>query len=99
MPTLATMPYGHYLDTPHWQKVRALALRRAARHCQVCGARGQLDVHHNCYARRGCELPSDVVALCRACHDLFHAHGALREPGTPAGRGQAAKPAAARRMA
>jgi len=80
MATLARMPYPAYLETPHWQKVRALALRRAGRHCQVCGARGRLDVHHNTYARRGRELPSDVVALCRACHDLYHGHGALPAP-------------------
>lgn len=86
MASLATMPYGQYLDTPHWQKVRALALRRAARHCQVCGARGQLDVHHNCYVRRGRELPSDVIVLCRACHDLYHAQGALPPPKARNGR-------------
>jgi 5-methylcytosine-specific restriction endonuclease McrA len=77
MPTLASMPYSAYLDTPHWQKVRALALRRAARHCQVCGARGHLDCHHNTYRRRGCERTSDVVVLCRKCHDLFHSHGVM----------------------
>lgn len=80
MPALATMPYSAYLDTPHWQKVRALALRRAGRRCQICGARGKLDCHHNTYARRGRELPSDVIVLCRPCHDLFHAHGTLKAP-------------------
>jgi 5-methylcytosine-specific restriction endonuclease McrA len=80
MVSLAKMPYGAYLDTDHWQAVRARALRRAGRHCQVCGQRGRLDVHHNTYTRRGCERPSDVVALCRSCHDLYHAHGALPAP-------------------
>jgi 5-methylcytosine-specific restriction endonuclease McrA len=80
MPSLASMPYGAYLDTDHWQKVRALALRRAKHHCQVCGARGHLDVHHSSYARRGRELPSDVVVLCHFCHTLFHTHGALAVP-------------------
>lgn len=73
MPSLATMPYSAYLETDHWQSVRAKALRRAGRRCQVCGARGRLDCHHNTYARRGCERTSDVVVLCRVCHDLFHA--------------------------
>jgi 5-methylcytosine-specific restriction endonuclease McrA len=74
------MPYSAYLETDHWQAVRARALRRAGRRCQICGARGRLDVHHNTYVRRGRELNSDVVALCRDCHDLYHGHGALPEP-------------------
>lgn len=70
--TLATMPYPAYLKTAHWQDVRSRALVRAAGRCQLCGTAGSLDVHHNTYERRGAELPSDVVALCRSCHTTHH---------------------------
>lgn len=81
--------YAEYLQSPHWQYVRKLALRRAGDHCQVCGrARTDhgviLDVHHNTYARRGEELESDVVVLCRECHERHHSgEGDLPSPRAP----------------
>ena len=72
---LATMPYRDYLQTPEWQEVRRAALERAGYRCQVCNAATPLDVHHRTYERRGHEHPSDVIALCRTCHELFHFRG------------------------
>jgi len=31
-----------------------------------------LDVHHRTYKRKGAELPDDLVAVCRECHDERH---------------------------
>lgn len=72
---LRTMPYEDYLQTAHWQKVREDTLRRFDHRCVVC-RRPASDVHHRTYERRGCELPNDVVALCRNCH--ARAHGKRR---------------------
>lgn len=52
------------------------ALRRAVRigeivrpeTCGQCGARGQIDAHHDDYSR-----PLDVRWLCKACHSREHA--------------------------
>lgn len=70
------MPYSEYLRTDWWQRFRTEALRRAGNRCQLCGAesagRGFLQVHHNTYARLGCERPEDCVVLCEDCHQVHH---------------------------
>lgn len=70
--SLVTLPYAEYLQTSHWQTVRAGALERSGHRCQVCNSDRELDVHHRTYERRGCERDTDVIALCRSCHALFH---------------------------
>jgi 5-methylcytosine-specific restriction endonuclease McrA len=69
---LRTMPYRLYLDTPEWHERAARATERAGHRCWLCNRAGDLDVHHRTYERRGAELDSDLVALCRTCHSLFH---------------------------
>ena len=64
--------YAEYLETKHWAKTRAAALKRADGKCQTCGGQRQLNVHHNTYDRLGKELPADLVVLCKSCHKLFH---------------------------
>lgn len=70
---LATLPYPLYLLTAHWQRKRQAALARAGHRCQVCNTARQLEVHHRTYERLGAELAADLLVLCRACHQLFHA--------------------------
>lgn len=69
---LLTMPYKEYLQTDHWKRVRASALKRAAYKCQVCNSDLLLQVHHRSYQKRGQERASDVTVLCRRCHADFH---------------------------
>ena len=64
--------YAEYLKSYHWQAMRPRALKRAGHKCQVCAAVTSLDVHHNDYSRLGGELMTDLVVLCRRCHELFH---------------------------
>jgi len=74
---LKWLPYGLYLRSPHWKRVRNAALERAHHRCQVCNAAGRLEVHHRTYDRRGQELLEDVTVLCRNCHETFHRNGRL----------------------
>lgn len=74
---LHTMPYADYLKTDHWRRTRQDALARCGHKCMVCGSKIGLEVHHNTYERRGQELPSDVIVLCRTCHQTFHDTGRL----------------------
>ncbi len=75
---LRALPYGEYLQTPHWKRKREEKLRAVGRRCQVCNqGPGPLDVHHRTYERLGEELDVDLTALCRSCHHLFHEHGRL----------------------
>lgn len=70
---LREMPYSEYLQTPEWHTVRLECLKAASYKCQVCnGGNTSLDVHHRTYERRGQELPSDTIVLCRRCHAMFH---------------------------
>lgn len=85
---LQAMPYRDYLRSPEWRRTRAAALHRADYRCSLDVSHSQdLDVHHRTYDRRGAELASDLVVLCRPCHNLHH-----KEFGRP-GR-QRRKPAA-----
>lgn len=63
--------YEEYLDSPTWQTKRQETIARAGHKCQLCGADTRLDVHHNTYERfGGNELPTDLVVLCRSCHEI-----------------------------
>lgn len=75
MDLLHRMPYDEYLRTSEWRDVRYFARWRAGTSCQVCDRTGRLDVHHRTYVRRGVESLSDVIVLCRPCHELFHREG------------------------
>lgn len=69
---LKTMAYKDYLKTDHWKEVSRKAKMRADYKCQLCGYDKSLQVHHNDYSRRGKELPSDLIVLCKTCHGKFH---------------------------
>jgi|CXWL01.1.fsa_nt_gi 5-methylcytosine-specific restriction endonuclease McrA len=78
MQVLKTMVYSEYLKTPHWQERRKKHLKSTGFRCQVCNASNvTLDVHHRTYERRGQEHYTDLLSLCRSCHDLFHSVGRL----------------------
>lgn len=64
--------YPEYLQSATWQTKRRKKLVQANGRCQVCGSDARLEVHHNTYARVGNERMSDLLVLCRECHQLFH---------------------------
>jgi hypothetical protein len=70
---LRLMPYREYLQTLEWKTTRAAALMRAGHRCSLDSShRDGLEVHHNTYERMGAELASDLVVLCRECHQRHH---------------------------
>jgi hypothetical protein len=64
--------YGAYLRSPGWLNRRSAAIRNSGGRCESCDAAAPLEVHHLTYRRLGAELPEDLVALCRACHEERH---------------------------
>jgi hypothetical protein len=80
---LRRMPYQEYLQTDHWKAKRAEALAVAEYRCQVCNGMDGITVHHRTYERRGEELLSDLIALCKSCHGLFHGNGKLATSKLP----------------
>lgn len=73
--------YRAYRNSLHWRFRRARARALAGGRCQICASYHQLDTHHNNYERLGRERDSDLVVLCRECHERHH--GKL--PPAPAG--------------
>lgn len=70
---LQAMPYREYLQTPEWRRTRAAALLRADNCCSLDVTHtADLVVHHRTYERLGAELATDLVVLCRTCHQLHH---------------------------
>ena len=70
---LRRMSYREYLRSPEWRGTRAAALERAGHCCSLDVTHTDgLEVHHRTYERLGCELATDVVVLCHACHALHH---------------------------
>jgi len=70
---LRRMPWDEYRQTPEGQSLRNRVLLRAGNRCVLCNKGGVgLQVHHRTYDRYGQELLSDLLALCRPCHERFH---------------------------
>jgi hypothetical protein len=85
---LCRMPYGEYLQTEHWKEMRKRALAAAEYRCQVCNIGDGLTVHHRTYERRGEELLSDLITLCKSCHSIFHGSGKLATSELPSQTGR-----------
>jgi len=66
------MTYEEYLQTDHWQRKRAEALRFWNYRCMLCYSNTNLIAHHRTYHRLGYELPTDIVILCEPCHERHH---------------------------
>jgi hypothetical protein len=69
---LRAMPYREYLQTPEWHTRAQETYARFGFRCALCNDDRDLNAHHRTYERRGCELPTDLTALCAGCHALFH---------------------------
>lgn len=62
-----------YLNSDVWQTKRLRILKRDGFKCARCNASNTtLDVHHETYARIFDEPDTDLVTLCRNCHDDEH---------------------------
>lgn len=64
--------YHAYLRSPQWHTLRRVMLDQADGRCQVCRRVERLQVHHNTYDRVGHERLSDLIVLCRQCHERHH---------------------------
>lgn len=60
--------YDRYIHSPAWRTKADERMQIDDCICQVCG-RAASDVHHLTYDRFGNEEMSDLVSLCRECHE------------------------------
>lgn len=79
--TPGQIAYREYLQSEHWQNLRAEALKKWGHVCHKCRGWMGIEVHHCNYRKnwRECTV-DDVRPLCWRCHDLEHG----REPTKPA---------------
>lgn len=71
--------YQQYINSPAWKRFREYAIKQAGYKCARCGVSkwsGPLEVHHLTYERFKRERLTDVIVLCKACHE--HADGERR---------------------
>ncbi len=69
--------YEEYLCSESWARKRQECLFEQGNKCLDCGA-DHMDIHHLHYRTLGNECPrTDIVPLCRVCHDARHASGVL----------------------
>lgn len=62
-----------YIESPQWQILRKQILKRDQYTCQGCGINGvPLEVHHITYINYESEQLSDLVSVCRDCHQAIH---------------------------
>lgn len=62
-----------YLKSPEWKTLKSKVLNRDDHTCQSCNTNGTpLEVHHITYQNFGNEQLSDLVSLCRNCHQTIH---------------------------
>ena len=75
--------YNEYLQSPAWQSKRGKVLRRDDFICQGCFTNEATEVHHLTYEHYNIEPGSEplfhLVAICKPCHDNYHAIKKRRE--------------------
>jgi hypothetical protein len=82
---LIAMDYQDFLKTGYWAAVSHKVKDSHSNICRNCGHYGEsIDCHHKTYDRHGMEhifWESDLVPLCRECHQEEHVeHPSLRAP-------------------
>lgn len=66
---------GVYLKSDHWKELRESARRTMAakNKCWICDAENvRTDPHHINYKNLFDVEPSDILFVCRSCHDKIH---------------------------
>ena len=64
--------YLDYLASEKWKKLRDKVVDRDGNKCTKCSNTTNLHVHHLTYDRVGNEELTDLITLCKACHENEH---------------------------
>lgn len=65
--------YTEYITSDKWFQVRRKVFGMYGRECKRCNSKKKIHVHHKTYERFGEEcLETDLVVLCKKCHDIYH---------------------------
>lgn len=61
----------NYYKSPEWQLKRKQKLIESNYQCAICMSPQNLQVHHRTYANFKYESLSDLIVLCKQCHELI----------------------------
>lgn len=64
--------YEAYLRSSEWKALREQVFRRCSEVCELCEEAAAEEVHHLTYERIGHEELSDLMGVCKPCHELIH---------------------------
>lgn len=67
-----TEEYIKYLKSDRWKRVRKKIIFRDMNMCVNCRSQKILQVHHLSYTSIFDESESDLVTLCKKCHNKWH---------------------------
>lgn len=63
--------YDKYIKSAQWRNISDLMKKLAGHRCANCRqVSATLEVHHLTYERFGSERMSDLVVLCKPCHEV-----------------------------
>ena len=78
--------YIKYMESSAWDNQKQARLDFADHRCELCNRQSNLNVHHRTYDNFGDEPVSDLIVLCKTCHDTFHQRLALHGGSPPMGK-------------
>ncbi len=64
--------YEAYLRSQEWMAIRASVFERCGGVCEICKEAPAEEAHHLTYERIGRENLSDLMGVCKPCHELIH---------------------------
>lgn len=76
--------YRLYLCSPEWGAKRSAIRRRSGGTCERCKRNPAVECHHMTYSRRYREPLTDLMDLCRGCHQFSHT-GVGEDPAAESG--------------
>ena len=64
--------YQDYINSDNWQRKRNERLALDRKQCVLCFSLTNLHVHHVTYERLFKEKMSDLMTVCKSCHEVIH---------------------------
>lgn len=83
-PAAGKVDYKEYMQSREWRDRANIVKAHANWRCRICNRHESevtLDAHHNTYERLGHERLSDLICLCRDCHELYERNRKARQNG------------------
>lgn len=71
--------YKAYLLSIEWKTIRQRLFTERGKQCERCSSNRILQIHHLTYERIFKEEMSDLLILCRSCHEKEHGIGKVKK--------------------